>query len=185
MAGRERSGVGKAKTMPAAGAALAGVKFGVLGCQAYESGFYTAHRKVADEDLDFIYCYGDYIYEGRGNRIYGARRRPTRTCAPISAARSIRSPTIASGTPSTRWTPTCRRAHASAAWFTIWDDHEIDNNWVTDIDQDGTDPQIFALRQAAAMQAYYEHMPLRKSSFPRGSAMQLYRRARSMATCWI
>jgi alkaline phosphatase D len=68
-------------------------------------------------------------------------------------------------------------SHASAAWFTVWDDHEIDNNWVSDLDQDGTDPQIFALRQAAAVQAYYEHMPLRKSSFPRGSAMQLYRRA--------
>ena len=27
------------------------------------------------------------------------------------------------------------------------------------------------------MQAYYEHMPLRRSSFPRGSAMQLYRKA--------
>jgi alkaline phosphatase D len=27
------------------------------------------------------------------------------------------------------------------------------------------------------MQAYYEHMPLRRSSFPRGSALQLYRRA--------
>ena len=39
------------------------------------------------------------------------------------------------------------------------------------------DPAIFALRRAAAMQAYYEHMPLRRSAFPRGSAMQLYRRA--------
>ena len=32
----------------------------------------TAHRllEAAAEDLDFVYCYGDYIYEGRGSRTY-------------------------------------------------------------------------------------------------------------------
>jgi alkaline phosphatase D len=59
-----------------------------------------------------------------------------------------------------------------------WDDHEIDNNWVGDIDQDGTPEAIFALRKQAAMQAYYENMPLRASSMPRGPQMQLYRQAR-------
>ncbi|MCQ4062526.1 alkaline phosphatase, partial [Klebsiella pneumoniae] len=61
--------------------------------------------------------------------------------------------------------------------FVVWDDHEIDNNWVSDLDQDGTDPAVFRLRQQAAMQAFYENMPLRRSAFPRGSALQLYRRA--------
>jgi len=68
-------------------------------------------------------------------------------------------------------------SHAAAAWFVTWDDHEIDNNWAADLDQDGTDPALFRLRQQAAMQAYYEHMPLRRSAFPAGPAMRLYRRA--------
>ncbi|RYG12552.1 MAG: alkaline phosphatase, partial [Caulobacteraceae bacterium] len=68
--GDERSGVGRAKTTPLAGAPVAAVRFGVAGCQAYESGYYTAHRKLAEEDLDFIFFYGDYIYEGRGNPVY-------------------------------------------------------------------------------------------------------------------
>jgi alkaline phosphatase D len=69
-------------------------------------------------------------------------------------------------------------SHASAAWFSVWDDHEIDNNWAQAIDQDGTDPAVFRLRQQSAMQAYYENTPLRRSAFPGGSAMQIYRRAR-------
>ena len=68
-------------------------------------------------------------------------------------------------------------ARQSAAWFVVWDDHEIDNNWVSDIDQEGSPAEVFALRKAAAMQAFYEHMPLRRSAFPRGSQMQLYRKA--------
>jgi len=68
-------------------------------------------------------------------------------------------------------------SHASAAWFCTWDDHEIDNNWVGDLDQDRTDPKIFNLRRQAAVQAYYENMPLRASSFPVGTSLQIYRRA--------
>ena len=34
---------------------------------------------------------------------------------------------------------------------------------------------MFLLRRAAAYQAYYEHMPLRRRSVPTGPAIQLYR----------
>jgi alkaline phosphatase D len=73
--------------------------------------------------------------------------------------------------------PDLQASHASTAWFCTWDDHEIDNNWAGDKDQDGTPPEIFNLRRQIAMQAYYEHMPLRASSFPRGVRMQVYRNA--------
>ncbi len=69
-------------------------------------------------------------------------------------------------------------AHAAAPWFVTWDDHEVDNNWADLLDQDGTPAPIFALRRQMAMQAYYEHMPLRASSLPVGPSMQLYRQAR-------
>jgi alkaline phosphatase D len=175
-AGRERSGVGRAKTTPVVGSALAQARFGIVGCQAYESGYYTAHRKIAAEDLDFIFCYGDYIYEGRGNRIYGGMN-PQENLRVHLGGEVYTVTDYRQRYAQYKMDTDLQASHASAAWFTVWDDHEIDNNWVTDLDQDGTDPAIFALRQAAAMQAYYEHMPLRRSSFPRGSAMQLYRRA--------
>jgi alkaline phosphatase D len=59
-----------------------------------------------------------------------------------------------------------------------WDDHEVDNNWADEIpqDPDKQSPDEFLVRRAVAFQAYYEHMPLRPFSQPRGIDMQLYRR---------
>jgi len=59
---------------------------------------------------------------------------------------------------------------------TIWDDHEIDNNWAAGIDQFGGAPELFLLRRAAAFQVYYEMMPLRRRSLPVGPTMRAYRR---------
>ncbi|MFX8644965.1 alkaline phosphatase D family protein, partial [Acinetobacter baumannii] len=56
------------------------------------------------------------------------------------------------------------------------DDHEVQNNWAGEWDQYVTPPEIFLLRRQAAFQAYYENMPLKRSSMPRGPDMQLYRR---------
>jgi alkaline phosphatase D len=69
-------------------------------------------------------------------------------------------------------------AHAAHAFFMTFDDHETDNDWAGDLDEDGTPPEIFRLRRAAAFQAWYEHMPVRRRSLPNGSAIQMYRSAR-------
>ncbi|MGB3797647.1 MAG: PhoD-like phosphatase N-terminal domain-containing protein, partial [Alteraurantiacibacter sp.] len=69
-AGRERSLWGRAKTCPAIGQPLERLRFGVAGCQHYEQGYYTAHRHLAAEEPDFVFCYGDYIYEGRSSRVW-------------------------------------------------------------------------------------------------------------------
>jgi alkaline phosphatase D len=56
----------------------------------------------------------------------------------------------------------------------VWDDHELDNNWADEIPEN---PQPdFLARRAAAFQAFYENMPLRRVSAPRGIDLQLYRR---------
>ena len=74
--------------------------------------------------------------------------------------------------------PDLQAAHAAAAWFPAFDDHEVENNWVGLIDQKGDPAEVFALRRAAAFQAYYENMPFRRTSFPGATGMHIYRRAR-------
>ncbi len=69
-------------------------------------------------------------------------------------------------------------AHAAAPWVVTWDDHEVDNDYADEISQDRGSPEMFVLRRAAAYQAYYEFMPLRRSSVPAGPDMLLYRRLR-------
>ena len=57
-----------------------------------------------------------------------------------------------------------------------WDDHEVENNYADEIPENDVDPAVFLQRRAAAYQAYYEHMPLRRASVPTGPDMRLYRR---------
>lgn len=176
-AGTERSGMGRAKTAPAAGASVAEVRFGVLGCQAYEQGYYTAHRAAAGDDLDFVYCYGDYIYEGRGNRMWNSPDGPRENPRQHVGGEVYSLDDYRRRYAQYKMDADLQASHAATSWFCTWDDHEIDNNWTSALDQDGTPLEVFYLRRQAAAQAYYEHMPLRRSAFPRGADMQLYRHA--------
>lgn len=177
VAGRERSATGRAVTAPAAGAAVDRARFGVLGCQAWEQGFYTAHRRAAEEQLDFIYCYGDYIYEGRASRLYNGSGGTFENPRQHLGGEVYSLDDYRRRYAQYKMDADLQASHASTAWFCTWDDHEIDNNWVSALDQDGTPPEVFMLRQQAAMQAWYENMPVRRSAFPRGASLQLYRHA--------
>ena len=177
-AGSERSLAGRAKTAPLATARLDRVRFGVAGCQHYEQGLFTAFRKLASEqELDFVYHYGDYIYEYRGSRIWNGPYGPVENVREHAGGEVYSLDDYRRRYAQYKMDADLQAAHASAAWFVTWDDHETDNNWVSAIDQDGTPPHIFNLRRQAAAQAYYENMPLRARSFPIGPALQLYRRA--------
>lgn len=178
--GRERSLAGMARTMPAAGAKLAALRFGVAGCQNYEDGLYTAYRHLSEEpDLDFVFHYGDYIYEQRQTPVPTTRSGDPKPyvrehiggeCYSLDDYRRRYA--------QEKLDPDLQAAHRAAAWFCTPDDHEVQDNWVSLTDKNGTPAEIFALRRAAAFQAYYEHMPLRRASFPGAMGMQIYRRAR-------
>ena len=72
-AGGVQSPAGRAKTAPARARRSRVQRFGVAGCQSYEAGLFTAHKHLAAEDLDFVFCYGDYIYENAGTADAGGR----------------------------------------------------------------------------------------------------------------
>lgn len=174
-AGGVQSSSGKAKTTPAAGAAVSHLRFAISGCQSYEAGLYTAYKHLAAEDPDFVFCYGDYIYEN------GGRPAPPETPAALVNRRHLPGEIFSVDDYRRRYAqyksdPHLQAAHAAAAWFPVWDDHETDNNWASEWDEGGNPPELFRFRRQAAVQAYYEHMPLRRTSLPNGAAMQLYRR---------
>ncbi len=181
-AGGERSFAGRARTLPAAGTSPAALKFAVAGCQNYEDGHFNAYRHLAREDLAFVYHYGDYIYEYRGsptrsNYFTGSLQVPVReyegqTCYDLADYRQRYA--------QTKTDTDLQRAHAAHSFFSTYDDHEVDNNWVQDIDGEEipAPSEVFALRRAAALQAWYEHMPVRRSMLPRGGALTAYRAAK-------
>ncbi|HEX5048095.1 MAG TPA: PhoD-like phosphatase N-terminal domain-containing protein, partial [Gammaproteobacteria bacterium] len=64
--GGARSPVGRTRTAPAAGAAVAELKLAVASCQYYEWGYYAAYRAIAEDAPDLVVHVGDYIYDQRG-----------------------------------------------------------------------------------------------------------------------
>ncbi len=171
-AGREISPVGRTKTAPAALSSPAELNFAFVSCQQYEHGYYTALRRLAEEDLDLVLHLGDYIYE------YG----PGEYVAPTGNVRDHSGPEIVTLSDyrnrhaQYRSDADLRAAHQAVPWVVTWDDHEVENNYADEIPEDDQDPVLFRERRAAAYQAYYEHMPLRLSSVPSGPDMRLYRR---------
>jgi alkaline phosphatase D len=170
--GNEISPVGRTRTAPAPDAALSSMAFAFVSCQAYNNGYFTALRHLAEDDLDLAFHLGDYIYEGGGTGTIG------RPHIPVTEIFSLADYRVRHG--QYRTDPDLQAAHASVAFAVVPDDHEVENNWAGAIsqidDEPDQDPAVFLQRRAAAFQAYYEHMPLRRASMPNGPDMQLFRR---------
>ena len=68
-----------------------------------------------------------------------------------------------------RLDPDLQAAHAAFPWIVTSDDHEVDNNYAGEISENNDPRDPFLARRAAAYQAYYEHMPLRRRSIRSGT----------------
>lgn len=166
--GEAISPVGHVRTAPAHGSRPAALRLAYASCQHYEAGYYGAYRHLAEDRPDLVLHLGDYIYET-------SLREPLRRHE--------------AGEPQTleqyRNRYACYKrdrdlqaAHAACAWLCTWDDHEVDNDYAGLHDQDGSPPDSFAVRRAAAYQAYWEHLPLRLASRPQQGRMRLHRHLR-------
>lgn len=173
--GATLSPVGRTRTTPRPQDSPSSLAFAFASCQKWDDGFYSAYEHMATEELDLVVFLGDYIYEGT----IGARTKRGQT-APANVSPE---PTDLTGyrlrhSLYRREAP-LQAAHARFPWITVFDDHEVENNWAGDHSQEDNepdqDPVVFRQRRAAAFQAYYEFMPLRAAQLPKGPDMLLYR----------
>jgi alkaline phosphatase D len=165
--GAEVSPKGRTRTAPPPEALPERLRFAFVSCQHYETGYYTAYQHLAQEDVDLVVHLGDYIYEGPGvaNRV---RRHLGLECLALDDYR-LRYALY-------KTDPHLQAAHAMAPWIMTWDDHEVANNYAADHPEKPAKRADFLRRRAAAYQAYFEHMPLRRTALPTGPDMLLYRR---------
>ena len=169
-AGDATSPLGRTRTLPTAQAMPERLKFAFASCQNYEQGLYTAYQQMAADELDLVFHLGDYIYEYEAGRNGKVRTHLGAEIHSLDDYRIRHS--------QYRADPLLHQMHAQCPWFVTWDDHEFDNNCAGDISEEtGVDTASYLTRRAAAYQAYYEMMPLRATSIPRGADMQLYRKA--------
>ncbi len=168
--GDATSPAGRTRTLPAADAMPAEVRFAVTSCQNYEQGLFTAYEQMVREEHDLVFHLGDYIYEYEAGRNGKVRTHHGAEIHSLGDYR-IRHAQYRSD-------PLLQNMHAACPWLVTWDDHEFDNNCANDVSEEaGVDPVEFLVRRANAYQAYYEAMPLRAQSLPSGSEMQLFRSA--------
>ena len=167
VASGEESPTGRTVTLPAPGTPADRLRFAFASCQNYEHGFYTAYRHMAGDDLDLVLHLGDYIYERRfgDSQVRQHEADEVHTLDEYRARYALY-----------RSDPDLQAAHAACPWVVTPDDHEVDNNWAGDAPEDDQSPVRFLLRRAAAFQAYYEFMPLRRVSAPTGPHIPLHRR---------
>ncbi len=70
--------------------------------------------------------------------------------------------------------PDLQAAHAAAPWVSVFDDHEVANNWAGAHAE--TPQRDFLARRAAAFRAWYENTPVRLAQRPQGPSVQCFRR---------
>jgi alkaline phosphatase D len=175
--GDTESPIGRARTLPAPGADVAQLRFAAAGCQQWEGGFFTAWRRIAEENFDFVFHYGDYIYEYRTVAV-DRNNRPLPRVMPGEFAACYSVVDYRRRYALYKTDPDLQAAHASCPFLPSFDDHEVTDNWAADTDPKNTPPEAFLFRRAAAFQAWYEHMPVRRNMVPRGPDVLAYRNFR-------
>ncbi|MFD1814683.1 alkaline phosphatase D family protein [Rhodococcus gannanensis] len=131
------------------------VRIGWFTCQGFEDGYYAAHRHLAAEDLDFVVCLGDYVYEFTKPGVRGVESNAFPQTIEAMRDKYRRYRTDAN----------LRAMHANHAFIPLWDDHEFRNNYST---EGWTFPVIspiegavgFEQKKQWAWQSWFEHMPV-------------------------
>lgn len=160
-AGGTDSPVARTRTAPAADAAVANLRFGVVSCANWEAGYFSSYRHLAARgDLDAWLHLGDYIYE-YGTGEYGTRDTVVRQHAPTHEILTLADYRTRHGRYKTD--ADLQALHAAAPVVAIWDDHEFANDAWSGGAENHTEGAegAWAARQAAAKQAYFEWMPVR------------------------
>ena len=148
------SRTGRTRTMLPPGKKADRLRFAFVSCQSWAGGRYAAYRDLAEQDLDFVFHLGDYIYETSGGSLTEFRR--------LHALYKT--------------SPDLRAAHARFPFILTWDDHEVQNNYAGDVQGAAGDGRPFLERRANGYQAYYEHLPMRPEQKPNGPDALMYRK---------
>lgn len=177
-AGSWISPTGRTRTAPARSARIGELKLAAVSCQAYHDGYFTAYKHLAEQELDVVFHLGDYLYEYAVNAVGGARNYTDRRLPAHFNRETVTLEDYRLRYGLYKSDPDLKAAHAAHPFVVTWDDHETENNYAGDIPENGTPPEEFLLRRAAAYRAYFENQPLRRPQQPEGPDMRLYRRLR-------
>ncbi len=158
--GDKISPVGQTKTLPTT---TTKVSFAVCSCSNYPAGYFYVYREMAKQNVDVVIHLGDYIYE------YGADGYATedaeklgRTLPADNNKEIIKLDDYRKRYALYRKDKDLQAAHHRHPFIVIWDDHELANDtWKDGAENHQENEGSFLDRKLAALQAYFEWMPIR------------------------
>ena len=159
--GNTVSAVGQTKTLPQRSDQ---VKFAVCSCSNYPAGYFHVYKEMAQENnLDVIIHLGDYIYEyGQGGYATDEAKQLGRTFAADNDKEIIKLDDYRKRYALYRSDADLQAAHQRYPFIVIWDDHELSNDtWEAGAENHQEGEGNFIERKLAALQAYFEWMPIR------------------------
>jgi alkaline phosphatase D len=133
------------------------VRFAFFSCADYTHGYYNAYEAMArEDDLDFVVCLGDYIYadiqstRAAGTGVRDDKRGEAKTLADYRAKYALY-----------RSDEALRKLHARYPMISLWDDHEVLNDYAGSLPDGGLPAAngYTVARRNAAYQAFFEAMP--------------------------
>lgn len=161
--GNKISSVGQTKTLPIS---INKVSFAVCSCSNYPAGYFYVYREMAKQNVDVIIHLGDYIYE-YGADGYAAEdaAKLGRTLPTDNNKEIIKLDDYRKRYALYRQDKDLQAAHQRHPFIVIWDDHELANDtWRDGAENHQSDEGSFSDRKLAALQAYFEWMPIRPVS---------------------
>ncbi|CAI3126585.1 Alkaline phosphatase D [Acinetobacter calcoaceticus] len=161
--GNKISSIGQTKTLPIS---TNKVSFAVCSCSNYPAGYFYVYREMAKQNVDVIIHLGDYIYE-YGADGYAAEdaEKLGRTLPTDNNKEIIKLEDYRKRYALYRQDKDLQVAHQRHPFIVIWDDHELANDtWRDGAENHESDEGSFSDRKLAALQAYFEWMPIRPVS---------------------
>lgn len=156
--------IGRTRTLPSAGVQQA--RLAVVSCSNYPQGYFNAYKEIAARDCDAVLHLGDYIYEyadgGYANPVMLDKGRHVEPAHEIVSLEDYR---MRYGL--YRSDADLQAVHQAHPFICVWDDHEITNNTFKS-GAENHNPErgegAFDARRLAAIQAFYEWLPIREQS---------------------
>ncbi|VXA55502.1 Alkaline phosphatase [Acinetobacter proteolyticus] len=158
--GDKVSPVGQTKTLPSSATK---VSFAVCSCSNYPAGYFYVYREMAKQNVDVVIHLGDYIYE-YGADGYAAEdaAKLGRTLAADNNKEIIKLDDYRKRYALYRKDKDLQALHHRHPFIVIWDDHELANDaWREGAENHQPNEGSFLERKLAALQAYFEWMPIR------------------------
>lgn len=159
--GAATSPVGATRTLTAAGGNLDSLKIALFSCAMWEHGYFHAYADAAKQNPDVVLHVGDYIYEYATGKYASPTGKPIRVFDPVTEIVSLAD--YRKRYAQYRTDANLQAMHAQCPWIVIWDDHEVANDTYKAGAENHTPESegAFVTRKAAALQAYYEWLPIR------------------------